>query len=72
MRDLTSEEIEEAVFPRKDGESAKTFLFGLMAEDGQEQVDRLVKSAAYANGWRYSTIATVKTLVSRMFNHAVI
>lgn len=72
MRELTSDEIEEAVFPRKDGESAKTFLYSLMVEDGQERVDQLVISAAYLDHWRHRTIVTVKALVNRMFNYAEI
>ena len=72
MRDLTSEEIEEAIFHRKDGETAKAFLYGLIAEDGQERVYQLVDSAAYLNHWRHGTIMTVKQLVNRMYTHAVI
>ena len=68
MRDLTAEEIEEAIFARKDSESAKTFLYSLMVEDGQEQVDKLLDSTAYADHWRHSTVATVKHLVNRMFS----
>ena len=67
MRELTAEEIEEAIFTRKDRESAKTFLYGLMVEDGQEQVDRTVNSTAYVNHWQHSTVMTVRHLVNRMF-----
>ena len=67
MRNLTAEEIEEAIFARKDSESAKIFLYSLMVEDGQEQVDRLVNSTAYTDHWRHSTVMTVRHLVNRMF-----
>mgnify|MGYP001582290459 CR=1 FL=1 len=66
MRDLTGEEIENVDFPIKDGETAKNFLYSLIAEDGPEMLEQQVAANACLCGWKTHTIETIKNMVRRM------